>query len=182
MHAVDQKKPPRMYGKTLQSLVLSPIMPHPFHKRLLKEHRSLNTATTGSDGIVLVHSQDLLDDYTFRISVRDNLLYPEADEYYLSVKISQEYPVMPPVVKFAPWQGKGVVPVHPHVYLNGHICLNLLGQEWSPACSIESVVLSVQSMLSTNHVCLRPADDAKYTKSAPLDPSRTKFVYHDDDV
>lgn len=130
----------------------------------------------------MIHSDDDLCYYVFQVSIKDNPLYPDSDEYYLHVRIPENYPVDSPQVQFDRWKGLGCIPLHPHVYLNGHICLNILGCDWSPACSVESIVISIQSMLSFNNSNERPPDDTAYSKSAPFDPKKTQFVYHDDDV
>ena len=41
------------------------------------------------------------------------------------------------------------IPAHPHVYSNGHICLSILADDWTPALSVQSVCLSIISMLSS---------------------------------
>lgn len=62
----------------------------------------------------------------------------------------------PPVVKSGTSVEDAValdgIPVHPHVYGNGHICLDMLGTGWSPAHSVTSIAISLQSMLSGNDI------------------------------
>nr|XP_025121016.1 ubiquitin-conjugating enzyme E2 W isoform X2 [Bubalus bubalis] len=69
----------------------------------------------------------------------------EGEKFQLLFKFSSRYPFDSPQVMFT---GENI-PVHPHVYSNGHICLSILTEDWSPALSVQSVCLSIISMLSS---------------------------------
>lgn len=75
------------------------------------------------------------------------------------------------------------IPWHPHIYTNGIICLDLLDRSgWSPVHNVESVCVSLQSMLTTNTKKERPEGDehfVRYNRSRPRD---INFVFHDDTV
>jgi ubiquitin-conjugating enzyme E2 W len=73
-------------------------------------------------------------------------------------------------------------PVHSHIYSNGHICLNILGEDWSPALTVKSLCLSILSMLSSAAVKERPHDNDRYVAIPRSNPKDTRFVYHDDTV
>nr|CAD7201779.1 unnamed protein product [Timema douglasi] len=70
------------------------------------------------------------------------------------------------------------IPVHPHVYSNGHICLSILTEDWSPALSVQSVCLSIVSMLSSCKEKKRPPDNSFYVKTCNKNPKKTKWWYH----
>ncbi|WEW58862.1 ubiquitin-conjugating enzyme [Emydomyces testavorans] len=75
------------------------------------------------------------------------------------------------------------IPIHPHIYSNGIICLDLLGSAgWSPVQTVESVCMSIQSMLTGNTKNERPPDDAMFPAGSVPRPRDLTFRYHDNDV
>lgn len=68
----------------------------------------------------------------------------EGGTFAVDIKIPNEYPFRPPVMRFVTkvW--------HPNVSSQtGAICLDTLGSAWSPVLTIKSALLSLQSLLST---------------------------------
>ena len=69
----------------------------------------------------------------------------DGEQFCLQFKFGPKYPFESPEVTFV----GDKVPIHPHIYSNGHICLSILTEDWSPALSVETVCLSITSMLSS---------------------------------
>ncbi|KAJ9302799.1 hypothetical protein DTO271G3_173 [Paecilomyces variotii] len=68
----------------------------------------------------------------------------EDGTYFVDIRIPNEYPFRPPIMKFETkvW--------HPNVSSQtGAICLDTLSSAWSPVLTIKSALLSLQSLLST---------------------------------
>ncbi|XP_033856194.2 ubiquitin-conjugating enzyme E2 W isoform X2 [Acipenser ruthenus] len=100
----------------------------------------------------------------------------EGEKFQLLFKFSSRYPFDSPQVMFT---GDNI-PVHPHIYSNGHICLSILTEDWSPALSVQSVCLSIISMLSSCKEKRRPPDNSFYVRTCNKNPKKTKWWYHDD--
>lgn len=116
----------------------------------------------------------------------------EGEHFQLQFKFTNKYPFDSPEVTFI---GNNI-PIHPHVYSNGHICLSILTDDWSPALSVQSVCLSIVSMLSSckekvkQQLSLhyrnlnfdlfqkRPPDNSFYVKTCNKNPKKTKWWYH----
>lgn len=75
------------------------------------------------------------------------------------------------------------IPWHPHVYSNGIICLDLLARQgWSPVHNVESICVSLQSMLTSNTKKERPPGDDNFVRYNTQRPRDIDFVFHDNQV
>lgn len=182
-------------------------------KRIAKELRSLRTKGCPA-GINLESVSDeavggsggALPEWVFSLKVLGDSVF-EGEEFRVLVKFDNRYPFECPEVTFVttpPWKA----PMHPHIYTNGHICANILGDEWSPVLSVEAILITLQSMLAsckasipplirpsvaalqmhsalnvlTRHVQKKelPPGNDRYVRTAPSNPKKTRWAFHDD--
>ncbi|PVF94539.1 UBC-like protein [Serendipita vermifera] len=128
------------------------------------------------------------------IEVLGDTLY-SGEKFALMFRFEPQYPIASPIVTFVPGYKPPAntqssfdpnmtysVPIHPHVYSNGHICASILGNEWSPVLTVATVCLTLQSMLASCKKKERPTDNDRYVRSAPDNPKKTRFHYDDDTV
>lgn len=144
-------------------------------KRIAKE---LQKMTSDNDLINLNMSIIVRDEMCWLVSFTcpQGMIY-EGENYTLKITFNSNYPIDSPEVVF-----EGIAPVHQHIYSNGHICLNILYDDWSPALTIKSVCLSILSMLHSATEKSLPPDNAKYVSVPRRSPKETRFMFHDDDV
>ncbi|KAK3066646.1 hypothetical protein LTR53_016922 [Teratosphaeriaceae sp. CCFEE 6253] len=148
-------------------------------KRLQKELAKIQG--TLPPGIALV-AADNLREWQMDLTVPDNPIYPPDEKYRLRFQFSTNYPIEAPEVTFL-LNGERKVPLHPHIYSNGIICLDLLDSAgWSPVHNVESICISIQSMLASNTKAERPPGDAEFVKSNRSRPRDINFLYHDPTV
>ncbi|GFN79084.1 ubiquitin-conjugating enzyme e2 w [Plakobranchus ocellatus] len=102
----------------------------------------------------------------------------EGEKFQLKFKFIPPYPHVPPQVMFI---GQNI-PVNPHVYSNGHICLSTLSEDWLPSFTVGTICLSIISMLSSCKEKKPPVDNTIYVATCSKDPTKTKWWYHDDSV
>ncbi|XP_034104269.1 ubiquitin-conjugating enzyme E2 W isoform X1 [Drosophila sulfurigaster albostrigata] len=148
-----------------------------WERRLHKELMSLIKEPPPGVTVDTESVQQNLSEWKINIKGFEGTLY-EGEDFQLLFKFNNKYPFDSPEVTFI---GSNI-PVHPHVYSNGHICLSILTEDWSPALSVQSVCLSIASMLSSCREKKRPPDNTLYVKTCNKNPKKTKWWYHDDSV
>lgn len=67
----------------------------------------------------------------------------EGGLFKLDLLFGDDYPFSPPTVRF---RTKGVF--HPNVYVDGNICMDTLKSSWQSSLNVESLLISIQSLLS----------------------------------
>ena len=99
----------------------------------------------------------------------------EGETFRLRISFPAQYPTVPPSVYFLPPN----IPVHEHVYTNGDICLSLLGKDWRPTMTAQSIAVSILSILSSAQSKTLPMDNAMHAQNKP-GAYQKDWVYHDD--
>ncbi|KAN0027702.1 hypothetical protein ACTFIV_001015 [Dictyostelium citrinum] len=145
-----------------------------YAKRLQKELLDLKT---NPPPCISIAEGDNLDKWVIAVDGTEGSIY-QGEHFKLQFKFSSGYPLDSPEVIFI-----GTPPIHPHIYSNGHICLSILYDNWSPALTVSSVCLSILSMLSSCTEKIRPTDDSKYvSRVLNKSPKEVRWMFHDDTV
>ncbi|KAJ5826344.1 ubiquitin conjugating enzyme [Penicillium riverlandense] len=150
---------------------------------------------------ISIAKSDNLEEWQMDIKVLDDNPLYQNQTYRLKFTFGQKYPIEPPEVQFitatttstptAPSEPNPntehntprSIPMHPHIYSNGIICLDLLSSAgWSPVQTVESVCMSIQSMLTANTKNERPPGDAEFVNYNRRRIRDIPFVYEDDNV
>jgi ubiquitin-protein ligase len=91
------------------------------------------------------------------------IIGPEGTPYahcplLFSFALPDDYPFTPPRVQILTSDGR--TRIHPNLYVEGKVCLSILGTwsgpKWSPVMTLSTVVSSIQSLLEANPIVNEP--------------------------
>ncbi|KAK3757902.1 hypothetical protein RRG08_058818 [Elysia crispata] len=75
----------------------------------------------------------------------------EGGFFYFLIRFPHDYPISPPRVRLMT-TGNGTVRFNPNLYKSGKVCLSILGTwagpSWSPAQTLSTVLISIQSLMN----------------------------------
>jgi len=112
------------------------------NKRLLKEYKDMlnnERLLENHISIGLVNENDLTKWKATILGAEDT---PYKDGVFnLEIIISPQYPFKPPIVKFL------TRIYHPNINHVGDICLDILKNQWSPALTLDKVLLCIQTLM-----------------------------------
>jgi len=144
-------------------------------RRLQKELKEL--CSNPPPGVIMENC-DSIKRWVVGIQGAKGTLY-EGENFKLQFSFGSEYPIESPEVIFI----GNSIPIHPHIYSNGHICLSILYDGWTPALSTSSVCISILSMLSSCPRKERPPGNDRYVESSRgKSPKLTHWGFDDDTV
>lgn len=93
----------------------------------------------------------------------------EGGYLFFSINFPNNYPYSPPVIKY---HSQNNIRIHPNIYVNGKVCLSILGTwsgpEWTPAMDIINVLITIQSLLDSCPLKHEPGYDTTSGKYKDL--------------
>lgn len=107
------------------------------------------------------------------LTMPENTIY-SGEIYKLRIQFPANYPTSPPSVYFLT-----PTPRHEHVYTNGDICLSLLGKDWRPIMTAQSLAQAIMSILCGAQRKSLPMDNSRHAGNKP-GQRQDDWVYHDD--
>ena len=118
-----------------------------FHKRIAMELHAL-AKESQAQGVAVQPNVCITEPWRAWIKGPPESVYEDL-VYEVSVNFPSNYPFKPPRIMFVSsmW--------HPNIGVNGHVCLDILQREWSPALTLFKVLQSIQSLL-TDADCSSP--------------------------
>jgi ubiquitin-protein ligase len=143
-------------------------MAEPYFKRLTRERTAI-----AKERELYPNIYYSFDDANM-LKVRSMIIGPAGTPYadcplVYDIEYPKDYPHEPPKVVFI--TSDGATRFHPNMYVDGKVCLSILGTwsgpKWSPALTTVSVMATIQSLLDENPLRNEPGDREALTLESP---------------
>lgn len=129
-------------------------------RRLLREQAALNQEGLETQGIFHHFHEDRPHQAVAAILGPDGTPYSRSP-YLFEFTFPNTYPIKPPHAKLL--TGDGRVRFNPNLYVNGKVCLSILGTwagpSWTSLTTFRTVLLSIQSLLCANPLQNEPGHE-----------------------
>ena len=126
-------------------------------KRIMNiDMKRILSSDLNSNGIFIEFDEiDILKAKALIIGPKDTIY--ENAYLFFNIEFPKNYPFSPPILTYKP-QNK--VRIHPNIYVNGKVCLSILGTwsgpSWTHTMDITTVLLTIQSLLDNNPLANEP--------------------------
>ncbi len=142
-------------------------------RRLLKDVERAQEPLMQEMGIYYVIQEERMNKGLALVEGPENTPY-EGCLLLFSFGFPDDYPFSPPKVLFLTTDGR--TRFHPNLYIDGKVCLSILGTysgpSWSGTQSLSSVLLSIQGLLDENPLAHEPA----YEKGTLIDYRHKQYA------
>lgn len=126
-------------------------------KRILNDIKNYTNSDLKDNGIYCEFSENNINNVKILIIGNNDTPY-EKGYYLFKLIFPADYPFNPPKVTYCT-QGNNIR-FNPNLYTNGKVCVSILntwdGPGWTAVCSLNSVLLSLQSLLNENPIQNEP--------------------------
>uniref|UniRef100_A0A6C0BK94 Ubiquitin-conjugating enzyme E2 Z n=1 Tax=viral metagenome TaxID=1070528 RepID=A0A6C0BK94_9ZZZZ len=147
-------------------------------KRLMKEIPQVTDKTMRDMGIYYIPDTASITKGKVLIQGPDDSPF-EGCFFIFQFAFPDDYPFSPPKVNVLTTDG--LTRFHPNLYVEGKVCLSILGTytgpSWQSTMSLSMVLLSLKALLDTNPLSHEPGYSS-YTLANPLASTYASFVQH----
>lgn len=149
-------------------------------KRILNvDMKRIQTSNLNENGIYIEFDEKNMFNAKALIVGPSDTIY-ECGFLFFDITFPNNYPFSPPEVKYIP---QNRIRIHPNIYVNGKVCLSILGTwsgpGWTTVMDITNVLVTIQSLLDNDPLCNEPGYEKKMQQNKELyDNYNTAIKYN----
>lgn len=138
-------------------------------KRILNvDMKRIQTGNLNENGIYIEFDEKNMFKARALIVGPSDTIY-ECGFLFFDINFPNNYPFSPPEVKYVP---QNRIRIHPNIYVNGKVCLSILGTwsgpGWTTVMDITNVLVTIQSLLDNDPLCNEPGYEKKMQPNKEL--------------